>query len=295
MLMDAPPEKGEDIRPFIAIARHLKSLGLSPPEVINADEPQGFALLEDLGDTLFAHLLAQSPDREAELYIAATDVLLTLHAAPPPPAPDYGPKIMVPLAGLAFDWYGFGATGHRNNTAKVAMQAELTSYFDGLQPWRPVLALRDYHAENLFWLADRKGAARVGLIDFQDAGLGHPAYDLVSLSRDARRNVRPDTENRMIAHYCAATGQDPDSFGLAAAIMSAQRNLRILGVFARLSLHFGKPHYVDHIPRTWANLMNDLGHPAIERMRRIVRDDLPEPTPEILETLKAKCGTIPKL
>jgi N-acetylmuramate 1-kinase len=295
VLMDAPPEKGEDIRPFIAIARHLKSLGLSPPEVIHADEPQGFALLEDLGDTLFAHLLAQSPEREAELYLAATHVLLRLHAAPPPPAPDYGPKTMAPLAGLAFDWYGLGATGHRNDTGKVAMLAELASSLDGLQPWRPVLVLRDYHAENLFWLADRKGAARVGLIDFQDAGIGHPAYDLVSLARDARRNVRPDTETRMIAHYCAATGQSPDSFGLAAAVMSAQRSLRILGVFARLSLHFGKPHYVDLIPRTWAILMNDLDNPALERLRRIVCDNLPEPTPEILEALKAKCGTIPKL
>jgi len=295
VLMDAPPEKGEDIRPFIAIARHLKNLGLSSPEVFSADASQGFALLEDLGDTLFAKLLADTPERETELYLAATDVLLTLHAASPPPAPDYGPQTMVPLAGLSFQWYGFGATSRINDTGKAAMQAELAANLDALQPWQPVLVLRDYHAENLFWLADRKGPARVGLIDFQDAGIGHPAYDLISLARDARRKVEHETETRMIAHYCSRTGQDPESFGRAAAVMSAQRNLRILGVFARLSMHFGKAQYVDLIPRTWALLMEDLAHPALDRLHRIVRSNLPEPTPAILETLRSKCGTIPQL
>ncbi|SMH44683.1 hypothetical protein SAMN05661107_1526 [Maritimibacter sp. HL-12] len=294
VLMDASPDKGEDIRPFVAIAQHLRSLGLSPPKVFSADQEQGFALLEDLGDTLFAQLLEDTPELEAELYLAATDVLLTLHAAPPPPAPDYGPQTMVPLAGLAYQWYGFGATGRTDDTGMLSMQAELASLLAQLHPWKPVLVLRDFHAQNLFWLADREGPARVGLIDFQDAGIGHPAYDFVSLARDARRNVSRDTEARMIARYCSATGQNPDGFGLAAAIMSAQRSLRILGVFARLSMHFGKAQYVDLIPRTWSILMNDLAHPALERLRGIVCDDLPEPSPEILDALRAKCGTIPK-
>ncbi|GGD21251.1 aminoglycoside phosphotransferase family protein [Sinisalibacter lacisalsi] len=295
VLMDASPEKGENIRPFIAIARYLKSLGLSSPRVLHADEREGLALLEDLGDDLFAHVLEEVPDLETELYLAATDVLLRLHEAPPPAAADYGPATMIPLAGLAHDWYGYGATGRRNEAAKAAMLATLGEAFQNLKPWKPVLVLRDYHAENLFWLPERKGVARVGLIDFQDAGIGHPAYDLVSLARDVRRDVQVETQERMIRHYCSATRQDVDAFRQAAALMSVQRNLRILGVFARLSMHFGKPQYVDLIPRTWAILMEDLAHPALEPLRKRICDDLPHPNPQILAELKAKCGTIPRL
>lgn len=295
VLMDADPAKGEDIRPFIRIAEHLTGLGLSAPTILAQDEAQGFLLLEDLGDALFARLLERDPAREEELYIAATEVLIQLHAAAPPSAPDYGPETMTNVAGIAFSWYGFGATGDKNGAGMAAMQSALAGAFATLQPWSPVLVLRDYHAENLFWLPERSGAARVGLIDFQDAGLGHPAYDLVSLGRDVRRDVRPETYEAMLAHYATATGQDIAAFTAAAATLSAQRNLRILGVFARLSMHFGKPAYVDLIPRTWTTLMADLAHPSLNDLRATVLAGLPVPTPQILKTLKDKCGTIPTL
>lgn len=295
VLMDAPSEKGEDTRPFLRIARHLAGLGFSAPRILAADEARGLLLLEDLGDALFSRVVAEDPAREEQLYLAATDVLIALHAHPAPEALDYGPGPMTDLAGLAWDWYGFGATGARDDAGKAAMQAVLTEAFAGLAPWTPVLVLRDYHAENLFWLPERKGIARVGLIDFQDAGLGHPAYDLVSLARDVRRDVAPQTARKMLDRYTAETGQDPEAFARSAATLSAQRNLRILGGFARLSLHFGKLHYVDLIPRVWARLSEDLSHPALAALRAAVQAGLPEPTQEILMILKAKCATVPTL
>ncbi len=158
-----------------------------------------------------------------------------------------------------------------------------------------MLVQRDYHAENLLWLPERDGAARVGLLDFQDAAAGHPAYDLVSLLEDARRDVTQATVAAAKAHYLALTGFDPAQFDLAYAAMGAQRNLRILGVFARLSLHFGKPGYVDLIPRVWDHLRTDLAHPSLAELRGLVQAALPDPSVAKLQELKDRCGTVPTL
>ena len=293
IVMDAAPEVGENVEPFVRLAGHLASAGLSAPVIYAQDMDRGLLLIEDLGDDLFSTVTTKAPGRERDLYLAATDTLIALHAAPPPAAPDYGPATMTEVAGLAYDWYLFGATGTRDGDARQEMQTRLSDAFARLDPWTPVLVLRDYHAENLLWLPDRVAPANVGLLDFQDGGLGHPAYDLMSLARDVRRDVSPETTEAMIAHYARETGTDPESFAAACSTVSAQRNLRILGVFARLSLHYRKPHYVDLIPRTWANLMTDLDHPALAALREHVLATLPEPTPEILALLKEKCGTVP--
>ncbi len=295
VLMDAPPEKGEDVRPFVDIARHLASCGLSSPKILAADPENGFLLLEDLGDTLYSNCVRDNPDEEERLYLAATDALLALQSRPPPAAPDYGPATMSTLASLSNDWFAFGATGTRDPEGKRALEAAMTDAFDALEPWSPVLVLRDFHAENLIWLSGRPAPANVGLLDFQDAGIGHPAYDLMSLARDARRDVSDPTRRAMVAHFARETGQDTNALEQACATVSAQRNLRILGVFARLSLHFGKPHYVDLIPRVWRNLSADLSHPALAPLGHVVARTLPDPTPEILATLKAKCATVPTL
>ena len=291
VLMDAPPDKGEDVRPFIRIGGHLKAIGLSPPEILAQDEELGFLLLEDLGDDLFARLLETDPSQELPLYLAATDALIDLHAAPLPSAPDYGPETMSDYACLATDWYAFGATGNRDTAATQTLRAAMLTAFDALPAWSAVLVLRDYHAENLLWLSERQGSARVGLLDFQDAGIGHPAYDLMSLARDARREVSPATCEAMMARYVDATGYDAEGFARACATVSAQRNLRILGVFARLSLHFGKAHYVDFIPRVWGYVQRNLDDPALAPLADVLRPALPAPTPEFLKDLKARCAT----
>ncbi|MCM2562000.1 phosphotransferase [Lutimaribacter sp. EGI FJ00015] len=293
VLMDADPGKGENVRPFAAIARHLSAQGLSAPDILAEDPDHGFLLIEDLGDALFARVTLAEPALEPTLYQAATDVLSHLHrAALPPGLATYDSALMTRLAALAFDWYLRGAA-EADETAKQAFCAVFEPVLTQVVPEVDVLIQRDYHAENLLWLPERSGVARVGLLDFQDAMRGHRAYDLVSLLQDARRDVPHDIEMRMITHYVAENDLDPTAFDAAYAVLGAQRNLRILGVFARLSLRDGKAHYVNLIPRVWEHLLHDLEHPALAPVAPLVLDILPEPDAPILERLKSLCGTRP--
>jgi len=290
VLMDAPPDRGEDVRPFAAMARHLRGLGLSAPGILAEDAANGFLLLEDLGDDLFARVLARDPAPEATLYTVAVEVLAALQAALPPPGlPDHAPDFMARAAGLSLTWYARATTGQPQDPAPLeqamaqAMAAHCTA--------RPVLVLRDYHAENLLWLPAREGLARVGLLDFQMGSLGQPEYDLISLVQDARRDVSPGLATRMIRHFAQVTGADPDRTATACAVLGAQRALRILGGFTRLSLHFGKPAYVRLIPRVWAHLQSNLSHPALAEVAAAAR--LPAPTPDALQRITDLCGTVP--
>ena len=295
VLMDAPPDKNDPVTDFIRIAQHLRSAGLSAPEILASDTEHGLLLLEDLGDDLFARVLISQPDLEMPLYAAAIDVLVALHDTQPLPGlKTYGPEIMTDLAALSYDWYARGADLDASES-KGRFTKAFRSLLDQHARDTRVLVQRDYHAENLLWLPKRRGVARVGLLDFQDAMLGHPAYDLVSLLQDARRDVSSDVETAMIARYLAATDVDPEHFQTAYAVLGVQRNLRILGAFARLSMHFGKPHYVDLIPRVWGFVLRDLQHPALATIRDQVLLDLPEPTPDLLQKLKDKCGKYPVL
>jgi N-acetylmuramate 1-kinase len=294
VLMDAPRDKGEDIRPFIRIARFLSGLGLSAPTILAEDAEHGFLLLEDLGDDLFAKVIPRQPELESPLYEAATDALIHLHrAAPPDDLKPYDPAVMLDMAALAWRWYLGGALAE-DSISEQTFRAAFARVLQTHASATPVLIQRDYHAENLLWLPDRHGSARVGLLDFQDAMKGHPAYDLVSVLQDARRDVPPAIEEAMIARYVAATGQDDTDFRAAYAVLGVQRNLRILGVFGRLCLMNGKPHYIDLIPRVWDLMLRDLDHPALSPVAKLITDALPEPTPDILKRLKDKCATIPK-
>ena len=289
VLMDAPPARGEDVRPFARIARHLRGLGLSAPAILAEEAGAGFLLIEDLGDDLYARLLDAEPAREAELYVAATELLAHLHAAPPPRAiTDYDPPLMGDLAALALDWY---APAEATAPGRTEFADLVTGMCAALAPGAGVLVLRDYHAENLLWLPERRGLARVGLLDFQDAMAGHPAYDLVSLLQDARRDVPEATEQAMRAHYVAITGQDGAAFSAAYAALGAQRALRILGVFARLCLRDGKPRYLDYLPRVWDHLQRNLAHPELAPLRRRIAAHLPAPDTQLREELRRRCPT----
>lgn len=291
VLMDAPAARGEDVAAFARIARHLSGLGLSAPRILAEDTANGFLLLEDLGDALFARVLDAAPERETALYQAASDVLVELHGHTAPSAlATYSPRVMADMAALAFDWYLLGGAGGES-PARTAFHADMQSLLENHAAPADVLIQRDYHAENLLWLPDRTGVARVGLLDFQDAMRGHRAYDLVSVLQDARRDVSPAIERAMICRYIAATGVDEDAFTTAYHCLGAQRNLRILGVFARLCLRDGKAHYVDLIPRVWDLLQRDLGHPALSGIAAHVQDSLPAPRPSFLQDLKERCAT----
>ncbi|MCV6596694.1 MAG: phosphotransferase [Mangrovicoccus sp.] len=298
VLMDADPAKDEDTKPFVAIAQHLAALGFSAPQILAEENSAGLLLLEDLGDDLYARVIAAGSADETELYQAAIDVLIALHRHPAPQAlPPYDPALMAQKAALAGQWYAGGSANparpDADHPAATAIAAAITPLLNAHASAAPVLIQRDYHAENLLWLPARAGIARVGLLDFQDALAGHQAYDLVSLLEDARRDVPDALQEAMLAYYIAQTGQDPAAFRRAYALLGAQRNLRILGVFARLSLHYGKAHYVDLIPRVWGHLQHDLTHPDLAPLADCVAQHLPAPEPEFLERLKSRCATIP--
>ena len=291
VLMDAPPDKGEDVRPFVQIAEYLTAQGLSAPAIYAQDPANGFLLIEDLGDRLLAREMAADPSAQDMLYRAAVDVLVHLHAAQPPDLPTYSSDITVPLAALGYDWYQKSIDGALDVSAKTAFSAAFQKIIQPYDAELITLIQRDYHAENLLWLPDREGVARVGLLDFQDAMLGHRSYDLVSVLQDARRDVPRDTEQAMIGRYVETTGWDHERFGAAYAVFGLQRNLRILGVFARLCLRDGKTHYVDLIPRVWAHVQTNLQHVALAEVKPVIDATLAPPTPEILNQLKEKRGT----
>ncbi|MEM1362381.1 MAG: phosphotransferase [Pseudomonadota bacterium] len=299
VLMDAPPEKGEKIAPFVQIAQHLSALGFSAPRIIAQDREAGLLLIEDLGDALYARIIAEGRAEETKLYTAAVDLLVELHRHPPPDwIGPYDVQLMAEKAALAGQWYLGGSTAEPapfpDHPGAHAVHAAILPLLEAHANETSVLIQRDYHAENLIWLPERDGSARVGLLDFQDALVGHPSYDLASLLEDARRDVPRALQQEMIAHYTAARGLKETRFRRAYALLAAQRNLRILGVFSRLSLHFGKTHYIALIPRVWAHLMHDLSHPDLAPLQHEVLTWLPPPDLDVLNRLTDRCATIPK-
>jgi len=281
ILMEMPPSLGS-VKPFLTVGTHLDELGFSPPKVLFCDEVRGLLLLEDLGDDLFSRVAHVHPEKEQELYETAIDFLIALHRYPPPDfCAQHTAGEMAQAAGLAYEFYAPKAAGKNKDAALELLRAALKSH----RPFAPVLALRDFHSENLIWLPARAGSKRIGLLDFQDAFACHPAYDLVSLTEDARRDVPLELAQDLTERYIRKTGQDEKKFRAAAAEIAAQRNLRILGVFARLALRYGKPAYLDLTPRVWSHLLRDLAHPDLTDLRERLLADLPEPTPQYLKSL----------
>lgn len=288
ILMDQPPGGPDDVATFARIDRHLRSIGLNAP-LIHAEDPDlGFLLLEDFGDGVFARLMAADPASEAPLYRAAVDVLVHVERHPPAPTlPGLSVADWAQAAGLVLDWYRFAITGGpADRDLLVVLQQVLAAWADGPK----VMILRDYHAENLMWLPGRQGLQRVGLLDFQLAQMGQRGYDLVSLLQDARREVAPQVEAAMIRHYLDAVGGTEADFLPRYAALGAQRALRILGIFARLSLVDGKPQYVQLIPRVWAQLQRNLARPELAALKAACTQALPAPTPENLERIRVQCG-----
>ena len=276
MLMDAPPPQ-EDVRPFVGVARLLRGLGYSAPAILAEDVGHGFLLIEDFGDRTYTRALAAGV-AEAPLYEGAVDLLIDLHrrgladrlAAVPP----YDDALLTRELGLFPEWWA-----RRQLAADDAFAAEYHAHWTALlgrvRAVPETLVLRDYHVDNLMVLA-RPGIQGIGLLDFQDAVRGPVAYDLVSLVNDARRDVPPALARRMVARYAAAFPMlDPAAFEAACAILSAQRNLKIIGIFTRLAARDGKPGYLGHIPRVWRLLETDLAHPALAGFRAWLDDHVP--------------------
>lgn len=261
VLMDAPPDK-EDVGPFLCVASHLIDRGFAPPRPLAVDRALGLLLLEDFGDDRVNPLLQREPQREEEVYEAAVDIAVRLVAeVAPQDIRPYDSAALRREATLFTEWYlpALGiepdVEGYERawDEALADMLAETERH--------PVLVLRDYHADNLMVVP---GLGQLGLLDFQDALAGHPAYDLVSLLQDARRDVSPELEERMLARFMDGAGiADRDRFRSHYEVLGAQRNAKILGIFTRLWKRDGKPAYPAMHPRIWTYVERNLAHPAL--------------------------------
>jgi aminoglycoside/choline kinase family phosphotransferase len=268
VLMDAPP-KTENVAPFVAVDEWLRQCGLSAPEIFQADTKFGFVLLEDFGDDSFTKN-SSAGGNEQECYSAAVDLIADLQTfARPEFMPPFDDQRIISEVSLFLDWFYPAAMGE---IVSERLRAEFVSLWQAAiaHIWAAgkSVALFDYHADNLHWLPARDGVARVGLLDFQDAVYGPAPLDLVSLLEDARRHVDPELAEEMITRFVERTKQKaPDAFRRAFAATGAQRNTRIIGVFARLYLRDGKTDYLAMMPRVWRCLEQDLSHPALEELR----------------------------
>lgn len=261
VLMDCPPDV-LDVRPFLRIAEWLRQHDFSAPSIFAANEDACLLLMEDLGDDLFSRVLASDAPvvDEATLYEAAVDVLVALQALEPPPdLPAYDDDKMLEEVGRFTRWY--------TPTLSERVKARFLDVWRDLLPCIRVgpaaLVYVDYHADNLLWLPERDGLSKVGLLDFQDARLGPPAYDLVSLLEDARRDVKPGLAEAMLERYLAARPDlDGEAFRTSYAVLGAHRNCKILGMIRNWA-RTGKPHYLALEDRVRGHLQRDLAHPAL--------------------------------
>jgi tRNA threonylcarbamoyl adenosine modification protein YjeE len=309
ILMNSPPRPGgqalrdgrtysdiahlaENVRPFVALSRGLRERGFSAPEIFAADIKTGFLLVEDLGSEGVAG--GDPPAPIEERYAAAIDVLVALHNSDLPATLPVAPRITHELppydlealsieVELMLDWY----LPYRGVSSSPA---PLRGYFLGL--WRTVLneivqpsgtwVLRDFHSPNLLWLPEREGIARVGILDFQDALWGPPAYDVASLLMDARTDVSAELELRLLSRYAIGRKAgnadfDLDDFVRRYRTLGVQRASKILGIFARLNKRDNKPQYLAHLPRVWNYLVRALAHPSLVKLKTWYEANVPPP------------------
>ncbi len=281
MLMNAPAD--EKPREFLDVARWLLSHDVRAPQIFAEDLDKGWILIEDFGDDRMRDWLDDNPAGEEAAYAAAIDTLAQLHTKPAGPFPAYDEPTYLREAKLFTEWYcpalGLEVDAQGFEAAWREVVAPLTD-----NPHRDVTVLRDYHAENIMLLRSRDGPGEQGVIDFQDALVGHPAYDLVSLLQAAPREVSPALEARMPARYRDCADCLPD-FDADYARLGAQRNTKIVGIFARLNQRDGKPRYLGMIPRVWEALERDLAHPALAPVATWFDDNIPAP-------LRARHGAV---
>lgn len=273
----------EDVVPFIAVDGWLRGIGIGAPDILAFDVEAGLVVLEDLGsDGVLDADGAPIPER----YKAVTEVLSELSRHPAPDRLDvdgrshsirpYDLDICLTEVSLFADWFVPFALGIGAEDLRDGFLSAWSDALTGLPAVSPVLTLRDCHSPNLIWRADRDGIDRVGLIDFQDALAGHPAYDVASLCQDARVTVSADLEGRLRAAYRdAAAPADWPGFEAAYAVLGSQRLTKILGIFVRLLRRDGKTGYLQHMPRLADYLGRNLDHPALSPVAAWHRDHLP--------------------
>lgn len=284
MLMDAPTDK-EDVRPYVTIAQHLYRKGFSAPNILAQNPKRGLLLLEDLGSDSFSHVMRESDAQTQEqLYTAAIELLAAWHDpknhfadAKQLSVPVYDNALLCKETLLFSQWFLPQILGVEN--AKT-LAGEYEAIWGSLLQNNPlhtdIWVHRDYHADNLMWIPDRKHHKRVGLLDFQDGVYGDAAYDVVSLLEDARRDVPADLARCMIEVYVKHAQVDKEAFLKHYAILGAQRNMKIIGIFTRLATRDYKPHYLAFLPRVWNYLQHDISHPALKPLQAWLDKHVPK-------------------
>lgn len=269
ILMDAGSD-GASTHAFQTMTKWLRSIGLSAPSILAAVPDAGLLLLEDLGKQSVNDLLSDAQNADA-IFETCIDLLLTIRRQPTV-------DLMTPTAHDLAQWTTLadqfypGADANLLNAFRAVLETELTR-FSTLS----TMSLRDFHADNLMWLPERSGVRKLGLLDYQDAFLTHPVYDLVSLLTDARMDVSRQTRQTYISAYAAAAGDDLADLEPAFAVFSAQRNLRILGIFHRAASEHGKRHHLPKVPRVYRYFLEAVEHPVFEEVRSTISTALPPP------------------
>ena len=282
VLMDADPKVMRSTPSYIAMTEWLQDVGLSAPKIIAAVENSGLILLEDFGDEKLTKLIQRDPTRQVEYYQLAVDALLIVQESSPPDLPHPTAKILIDDTKLADAWYP-GA----NSSLLAQLKTVLEPLLSELLAETAVVSLRDFHTDNVMWLEKRRGVKKLGLLDFQDAILTHPAYDLMSLLTDARVSVARFLRKEMIEYFAAKTQMSASDVSRAVAILGTQRNLRILGIFARAARKFGNTQHLDAIPLVYGYLSECLSHPSLSGQIADLRSLLPTPNSAFLDRLRA--------
>ena len=271
------------VEAFVAVAKYLESIGLAPPKIYGADCEAGYAILEDLGDDLYANVIPQGTD-EIALYEEAARVLAHVHQAPPPPLrlegagnaswplQDYDALAIEVNADLFVEWLPRAADVRIDDAARVRWEKVRDGLIVKALGFPRAFTIRDYHAENLLWLPARDGLKRVGLLDFQDAVRGWRGWDFSMLLHDARRDVSAAAHEAAVRAYLDATDGNEAEFQRELAVLGAINAMRILGIFSRLTARDNKPRYLAFMPRMWAHLGATLEHPALSDARAFVND-----------------------
>lgn len=276
---------GPNLQAFVSISDALRGAGIAAPEIYDVDAALGLALIEDLGDALFARAIVEGADPTA-LYTAAIEtlVLLAEKRVAPPKHPqyemlDYDRVALLAEAQLLLEYYWPHVRGAKPSDDLVTEYSALWGETLDRLSTTHILTLRDFHAENLLWRPENDGVNRVGVIDFQDGLFGHAAYDVASLLEDARRDVEPAFAGAMLDQYITLRRTDPEfdenQFRSDYAILTAQRNAKILGIFARLANRDGKTRYLDFLPRVEGYFRADLARPALAPLADFFRRHLP--------------------
>ncbi len=270
VLMESPAD--QSLSSFVVMTNWLRESGLSAPQIFGKDIQNGWLLLEDFGDALFSQLIHDDASTQSMLYQRAVEVLLHIRKRPPPKLAEPSLSDFLEATSITLEWYP--------NADRASFDAMVSHLGDILVPVLsvpPTVSLRDFHADNMMWLPDREGVKRVGLLDYQDAILTHPAYDLMSLLTDARTEVPVEIVESTLRAYADQSGDSLGALRKAVAVLGVQRNLRILGVFFRAARRDQKAHRLPAVPRVRDHLSRCLEHPVFEPVRAHLDRALPRP------------------